>query len=332
MSLKSKLLYDFGLIKLRYWQKNRKYLKPLYDDLGSPSEHPGRIIYMCDGRFKTGGLGDRLHGIISLYLFCKEHGLEFKVNFCDPFILQEYLEPNQYDWHIDSNDLQYNLSAVEPILIACSFRENNGTLEQELALQLKYLRGKIQATKGKEFHIYTNMHYAHTADIYSKNFHELFKPSKALFDALEVQKKHIGNQYISVTLRFQNLLGDFQEGKYPTLDDISQKKLIQKVRNKIIELHNTRHPDAKFLVTSDSRRFLDAVTDIDYIYTIPGKLVHMTYTPIHDFATHLKSFVDLMMLADAQKLYLLVTDQMYHSGFAESASFINCRPYEVVEW
>lgn len=332
MSLKSKLLYDFGLIRLRYWQKNRKYLKPLYEVSGSPSNHPGCIIYMCDGRFTSGGLGDRLRGIISLYIFCKEHKLDFKVNFCDPFMLQDYLEANKYNWYINPKDLQYNLSAAEPLLIACSFRENRGTLEQELACQLKYLNKKISAKGGKEFHIYTNMHYAHTAEIYSKNFHELFKPSNALLEAIVEQKKHIGNQYISVTLRFQNLLGDFQEGKFPTLDDISQKKLIQKVRNKIIELHNTRHPDAKFLVTSDSRRFLDAVKDIDYIYTIPGKLVHMTYTPIHDFATHLKSFVDLMMLADAQKLYLLVTDQMYKSGFAESASYINCRPYEVVEW
>ena len=53
---------------------------------------------------------------------------------------------------------------------------------------------------------------------------------------------------------------------------------------------------------------------------------------MHDFETHLKSFVDLLMLADAEKLYLLVTDDMFHSGFAESASLINNRPYEVIKW
>ena len=39
-----------------------------------------------------------------------------------------------------------------------------------------------------------------------------------------------------------------------------------------------------------------------------------------------------LMLADAEKLYLLVTGDMYHSGFAESASFINNRPYEVINF
>lgn len=86
------------------------------------------------------------------------------------------------------------------------------------------------------------------------------------------------------------------------------------------------------MVTSDSRKFLDVVDKLDYVYTIPGKVVHMSYTEDMHFETHLKSFVDLMMLADAEKLYLLVTGDMYHSGFAESASFINNRPYKVINF
>ena len=48
--------------------------------------------------------------------------------------------------------------------------------------------------------------------------------------------------------------------------------------------------------------------------------------------THLKGFVDLFMPAYVEKLYLRVTDDMFHSGFAESASLINNRPYEVIKW
>ena len=103
-------------------------------------------------------------------------------------------------------------------------------------------------------------------------------------------------------------------------------------KQKIIHIHETRHPNEKFLITSDSRKFLDIIDKIEWVYTIPGTLVHMSYTPVHDFETHLKSFVDLLMLADAEKLYLLVTDDMFHSGFAESASLINNRPYEVIKW
>ncbi len=332
MSIKATLLYDCGLIQLRYCQKNRKVFKTLYSPIGSDMSHSNLVVCMSDGRVRSGGLADRIHGIISLYIYCKERGYDFKVNFCEPFNLYEYFEPNKYDWKISPADLHYNLKAAKPLLIACSFRANNGTLEQELACQLRYLDKVIAKNKGKEFHIYTNMHYAHMAEIYSKNFHELFKPTKPLLEALNEQKKNIGSEYVGITLRFQNLLGDFQEGKFPTLDVTSQNDLIQEVKNKIMEVHGSRHPIEKFLVTSDSRRFLDAISDLDYVYTIPGKLVHMSYTPVHDFETHLKSFVDLLMLADAQKLYLLVTGQMYRSGFAESASFINCRPYEVIEW
>jgi len=332
MTFKSFLLYDLNLIHLRYSQKNKMIVDPLYEKTGIDTNYPNRVIYMCDSRVKSGGLGDRLHGIISLYKFCEEHRLDFKVYFCEPFDLCEYLEPNEVDWKIKPSELKYNLRAAKPLLIACSFRSNYGTLEQELACQLRYLEKIISANVGKEFHIYTNMHYAHTPEVYSKYFHQLFRPSSALLKAIEMQKKKIGKDYIGVTLRFQNLLGDFQEGKFPTLADGLKSELICNVKNKIIELHKIRHPEGKILVTSDSRRFLDAVNDLDYVHTIPGKLVHMTYTPIHDFETHLKSFVDLMMLADAQKLYLLVTGQMYRSGFAESASFINCRPYEIIEW
>ena len=86
----------------------------------------------------------------------------------------------------------------------------------------------------------------------------------------------------------------------------------------------------KILVTSDSRKFLNEIDKEEWSYTIPGKLVHMSYTPIHNFETHLKSFVDLLVLSEAEKLYLLVTDDMFHSGFAESASLINNKPYEEI--
>lgn len=332
MGIKAKLLYDFDLMRLRYWYKNKKFIETLYTNETGVSKHPGFVVCMCDGRFRSGGLGDRIHGILSLYAFCRDNGFPFKVNFCEPFRLKEYLEPNEVDWDIEPEDLCYDLHGTKPMMMACSFKANGGTQQQEADYMYRCLDNVIKKKSSKEYHIYTNMHYACRPDMYSELFHKLFKPTRPLVDAIKWNKEQIGCKYISVTLRFQNLLGDFAEGKYPTLPSNKQNMLIAKVKVKIEELHARKHPETKVLVTSDSRRFLDEIDQEDWTYTIPGKLVHMSYTPIHDFETHLKSFVDLFMLADAEKLYLLVTDDMFHSGFAESAALINNRPYEVIKW
>lgn len=330
MGLKAKILYDFNLLRLRYWQKNKKLIEPLYKNVSGESNHPGMVVCMCDGRFRSGGLGDRIHGILSLYKFCKDKNIPFKVNFCEPFRLKEYLAPNKYDWDIEPSYLCYDLHGTVPMLLSCSFKSNGGTQQQEADFMYRYLANRICKDSAKEYHVYTNMHYACRSDMYSELFHELFKPTQPLMDAVEWNKKQIGSKYISVTLRFQNLLGDFSEGDYPTLQDKEQKLLIRKVRDRIEKLHNELYPTMKILVTSDSRKFLNEIDKEEWSYTIPGKLVHMSYTPVHNFETHLKSFVDLLVLSEAEKLYLLVTGKMFHSGFAESASLINNKPYEEI--
>lgn len=332
MSILSILIYDCNLLTLRYWLKNRN-IKTLYKkEAKEPCIHPGRIVVMANEKVHNGGLGDRLHGFISMYIFCHKHGYEFKINNCFPFRLHDYLEPNNYDWDVEPEDIVYDLNVSEPLLMACTFKKYQGTAEQEARFMNRYLLWRIKKNKGKEIHVYTNEHMANSPAVYSKYFHRLFRPSKALKDAVAQNKKRIGGQYISITLRFQNLFGDFYEGKYPTLSSEEQEALRKKVIGKIRELYAKYPKETRVLVTSDSRTFLDALKGEPYVYTIPGRIVHMSYSDNKEFDVHLKSFVDLMMLADAQKLYLLVTEPMFHSGFAESASFINNRPYEVIRF
>lgn len=330
MGLKAFLMYDMGLQRLSYAIKRKKFIEKYYSasNVSDNNEVKKQIVYMADGRISPGGLGDRIHGMISLYKFCKENGFEFKANFCSPFRLHDYFAPNEYNWDVEPESLTYDIQKAEPLLIFCTFGKYHGTLVQEATMQHKYLE---EMTSGqKQYHVYTNAHFAHTPEVYSKLFHELFVPTKPLQDAINWNKERIGGDYVAVTLRFQNLLGDFKEANFKALPEDERQGLIDKVKNKIKDLHDSRHPDKKFLVTSDSRAFLDTLADLDFVYTIPGKVVHMTYTPEHNFNLHLKSFVDLMVLADAQKLYLLVTDEMFRSGFAQSASFINAKPYEEI--
>lgn len=328
MGLKAFLMYDMGVQRLSYAVKRKKFIEKFYSASDDNKKAKKQIVYMADGRINSGGLGDRIHGLISLYKYCKENRKEFKANFCSPFRLHDYFAPNKYDWDIEPDSLTYDIKESEPLLVFCTFGKYHGTLEQEAKMQYKYLN--VKTSDDKQYHVYTNAHFAHTPEVYSKLFHELFVPTKPLQDAIDWNKEKIGSDYVAVTLRFQNLLGDFKEASFKALPKDERQGLIDKVKAKIKELHETRHPDKKILVTSDSRAFLDNLVDLDFIYTIPGKVVHMTYTPEHDFNLHLKSFVDLMVLADAQKIYLMVTDKMFHSGFAQSASFINDKPYEEI--
>lgn len=330
MGLKAYLMYDIGLQRLSYAMKRKKFIEKYYSASGNDAskETKKQIVYMADGRISPGGLGDRIHGLISLYKYCKENGVEFKANFCSPFRLHDYFAPNKYDWDIEPESLTYDIKNAEPLLVFCTFGKYHGTLEQEANMQYKYL--EVKTSGYKQYHVYTNAHFAHTPEVYSKLFHELFVPTKPLQDAIDWNKERIGGDYVAVVLRFQNLLGDFKEANFKALPEDERQVLIDKVKAKIKELHDTRHTDKKILVTSDSRAFLDNLADMDFVYTIPGKVVHMTYTPEHDFNLHLKSFVDLMVLADAQKIYLMVTGDMFHSGFAQSASFINAKPYEEI--
>ena len=46
----------------------------------------------------------------------------------------------------------------------------------------------------------------------------------------------------------------------------------------------------------------------------------------------LKAFIDVLLLSDAEKLHLLYTKEMYRSGFAKNASFINNKQYQEINF
>lgn len=84
------------------------------------------------------------------------------------------------------------------------------------------------------------------------------------------------------------------------------------------------------MVTSDSATFLECAKKKDFVYVISGKVVHMEYTTDASETVYLKSFVDLFMLSYAEKVYLVVGPDMYHSGFAQRGAMISGVPYEEI--
>ena len=141
-------------------------------------------------------------------------------------------------------------------------------------------------------------------------YSELFKPGPVLSERIRAIQEKIGCNYYGAVFRFQNLLGDFQEYRYKSLnskDDAEQ--LIGKCLD-AVEQVKAVHGNLPLLVTSDSVTFLQRVVQIEGVHIIPGTLVHMdehkNSVPQDSYATYLKSFLDFYMLSEAQKIYRIL--------------------------
>ena len=296
-------------LKAKYYSDNSKTI-----ELKSTE-----IVFMVDGRFIHGGLTDRLRGITSLYHYCKERGIQYYLNYTYPFELSLFLEPNKYNWLININHITYNSNQAIPIVI--------NDWQFDVRLHKSYLDKVISENKGKQIHIYSNTPYF--KNTFKQDFNELFHPSSILQRRVDETVQMIGESYIAMVFRFQQLLGDFKETGYKTLPEKEQNLLIQHCINQVNELRNNRHRDKLVLVTSDSLTFLQAISKkLDFVRIIPGRVVHMDHTSDASNEVYMKSFIDLLVLSKAEKIYLLQTGDMYHSGFAKQASMIENTPYE----
>lgn len=295
-------------------------LKRLYIS-GNPvsEEFPYKtVIFMIDGKIAHGGLCDRLHGLISTFLFCKENNLRFRVWWKYPFDLELFLQPNFYNWHIDESEMSYIKSVSTPYYWGTIHNEKK---QLQLAKQLLTMQFS-------QIHAYTNMHYKR--EELHENFYKIFKLSPILKEAIDFNLKNIGANYISMTFRFQRLLGDFDEGDFPILDITNQMLLMKQCKETIEKIKKENVTVSKILVTSDSITFLKYLKEnLDYIYTIDGELCHMDFVKNEtNELRHMKSFVDLMMISKAQKAYLIRKAPMYRSSFAKTAALIGGIPYE----
>ena len=323
----------FGDLKMRslFFMMKTAIVKNCYPPL---SEIKPKVIFLCNKIEAHGGLSDRMHGMISVYKLCRELGLEYKLAHFHPFDISLYLQPNKVDWYIPEEYVDMNKHNV--VIVDCPILPNKitgFTDRQGFYYHLNRLTKALKkaSKKGKQIHVYSNTSLT-TPEEYNKYFHELFKPSEDLQRQVDWNLQQIGGEFVSVSTRFQNLMGDFKDGNAKALDSEEEKKeYIRKCIGKVEEIHG-KHPDKKMLVTSDSARFIEEVKKLPYVYVIPGKIGHVDYSPSNAHDIHLKTFLDLLTLSESSKLYYIVTGKMYGGHFAETASFINNRPYEVIRF
>lgn len=277
------------------------------------------IVYVADGSLLHGGLSDRLRACVSLFYVAQKLNIPFRIYFQSPFALEDYFIPSKYDWRIDETSMSYSLSDTNVVYIY------SRDLPFEHLFQWQYLKRRIDANM--QNHVFTNIDLGDKC--FSKLFNMLFKPSYPLQQAVKLNEGEIGGDYISMVFRFQQLLGDFKEGNFKILGIEERKKLMEKCKDAICYQHSI-YPNMKILVTSDSIGFLDYIKDLEYVYTIKGKVFHMDFTNETQKMQYLKSFVDLLMLSKSKYIFLVKSSEMYASGFAKRASLINNVPYSVL--
>ena len=235
--------------KARYYNQKYKLFSDV-DFVEANCAERKTVVCMFDGKVLQGGLADRLRGILSVYKVCKDLKIDFKLYFVHPFDITLYLLPNKVNWRISKEDVKCNINK-NSILYLDSVDGSNYEKEK----QYNWLCRKIKKQSG-QLHVYTNAAFSYNEN-FMLLFDELFVINTDLSNSLNKNKLLLGNNYISISCRFMNLLGDFNETySQKMLNEIQRKEMINANINKIKEIH-AQHPSKTILVNSDSITFLN---------------------------------------------------------------------------
>ena len=292
-----------------------------------------QVIFMADGRRPHGGLTDRLRGLLSTYSVCKQCGYDFRINFVSPFQLSDYLQPHTFDWRIAPEEICYNNqdATVE------TFLAHGEVLNSSYTYWRTKRRIRKDAKKFKQIHVYSNasMSEREQKARACELFNELFTPIPALQAKLDENARAIGGKYCSASFRFQQMLGDFKDdkgGHWKTLDSADQQKLMDTCLQQLKAVREREQID-KMLLASDSIRFLEFAQEwLDFVYVVPGQMMHIEANEPIPFEVNLKTFVDMLMISRAEKAFLFQTGDMYSSNFPRFASELGGIPFEVIHF
>ena len=303
------IYHELILIKKNYYFSLDRFLrrKPI-------------AIYLLDNRSFNHGFADRLRGMISVYAYAKANNIPFRIEHIVPFDLNTFFVPNQYDWNIKEGEISFNLLYSNPIVMR------------------NYTRGyrMLRLSKNRQHHFYLNIdtidiintHYK-TNYNYTSLFNELFKPSDFLLSQVKQYEKYIKDGYVSISFRFLQLMGDFEDIMGETLPVDEQYVLMNKCRNFIDTIYHKTN-SKWILITSDSQKFINSLSSISYVFTIDGEIGHIGFSS--SFETYIKTFMDFYMISQARKVFMGYTDKMYKSHFAESAAMTMGVQYESIRF
>ena len=284
-------------------------------------------VFMVDGKVGHGGMFDRLKGAISVYAISKIQQKEFKIYFNYPFELQKYLEPNNYNWLINKEDVVYSYPHSRPLFLYGEC----------------YDPKRLFKKRNREAHFYygydsldkINEHYG-TAFEWGQLYRELFKPTPYLQQYINNYKQEIGSNYIVFHTRFLNLLGDKVETDInPELLERDRRSFMERMRDEIkrnSEDYIKKNGDVRIMLASDSMTFIEYMKiEMPDIYVVPGKVKHIDTAGATTDEENVKMFLDYYLIGGAKKVYSLVDKGMWPSAFPEYAAKIGNAPFERID-
>lgn len=279
------------------------------------------VVCALDSDVYNCGFADRLRGILSGYAYAKINNLPFKIIHKNPYLLEDYLKPNSFDW-TNKNGVRINFW-LSDIIVSLNDLQTANKLFKHKTNKPLYL------FTNNNLLLLINQHYG-TDYHFSELFNELFRPSDILDFELSKCFKKLGRDYISISFRFLDLLGDSFEGNPNSLPEWEKEDLITKCIAKINEIQKKEPSTPKILVTADSMVFLQRIKGLNDIYVIPGQTGHSGFKGSSDIM--MKTFLDFIVISQAKKVYLVKGPGMYQSHFASSAAQIQDRPFEIISF
>ena len=284
---------------------------------------PARLptfVFMADGKMPHGGLFDRLKGLITIYAIAKSEFQRFVINFTNPFILEKYLVPNQYDWRADDGAIVYSYPWTRPVIAYSEFKAPDRLFKKR--------NGQTHFYFGNDILDCINKRYGMSYE-WESLYNELFQPSDYLRYYINSIKQEIGGKYQAAHFRFQNLLGDRVEiGKYTVLEENEKRELENECIKKLHDINNQLQNNERLVVFSDSMVFLGYVKKScsDY-YVVPGNVKHVDNVDQSSEDEALKLFIDMYLMIDAEKVYSIVGNKLYPSAFPEYSAKIGRKPF-----
>ncbi len=285
------------------------------------SGRPMVVVFMADGFRRVSGLADRLRGIVALYGFCLDHGLEFRINFTHPFRLDKYMLPAGHDWRISPDELCWHPADARTFHLVTV---NNDNRPREVRYQRKRLRQCLLRPNLRQAHVYTA--FDCEDERFALLFGRLFRPAPEVEAVVADVSRRLGPGYISVSARFMELLGDFVEPKQARTP-LPEARQLELMNGCVQAIESVRRPGQRVLLTSDSNKFLSyAASRLDYVESIEGDVVHISVEADNREAADLKTFADFFAIAGAESSYLLLGPGMYNPNFSRRAAQSAGRP------
>lgn len=302
-----------SISSLRYALKRYKWKRDVV-----PSTSP-LVVFKVGDYFYSGGMADRFKGAVSAYAYCKQRNIDFRIRYVFPFELADYLHPAQYDWRLRENEYTECMRDAK-------------VMYARAELGRRLVRQKVGRRQLHFYGNYDNLEYINrtggTDYTWGGLFKELFRPCRAIEDAVSFKTQEIGGPYVSAVFRFQNLLGDFKEYKYSTIKNESEREeLIEKCLHGL-EILKEKHPGMPVLVTSDSGVFVSRASQVPGVHVVGGERVHIGSNSSDNTDTYLNSFIDFYMLAGSQRIYSIQAGRMYATKFPMYAAKLNDIPFD----